>query len=121
VHTCGSGSPAKATMMPRSTVPDGTRGKKRAGDGEPYKIGLLGERSVVSSGSGGVSRPGFDGGGRGVAPMVLQPPNSVEKLRQEVLILLLGSNPDERRWINAHKDLPWWLGFQALRMKFNLV
>jgi hypothetical protein len=98
----------------------GFRAKRRVGDDEPYRLGLLGGRSAVSSGGGGAARPGFDSGGE-VALTAFWPPNLVGKLHREVLILLLCSNPNKHRWINALEDLPWRLGFQAFQAKFNLL
>jgi hypothetical protein len=57
----------------------------------------------------------------GVALTVFWPPNLVEKLRCEVLILLLSSNPDKRWRLNAHEDLPWRVGFHAFQVKFDLL
>jgi hypothetical protein len=55
-----------------------------------------------------------------VTLVVLCPPNLVEKLCHEILVPLLSYNCNKRRRINAHKDLPWRLGFWALRKKFDL-
>jgi hypothetical protein len=58
---------------------------------------------------------------QGVALTILRPPNLVEGLCCKVLVLLLGSNPAKRWWINAHEDLPWRLVFKAFRVKFDLL
>jgi hypothetical protein len=55
-----------------------------------------------------------------VTLVVLWPPNLVGNLHHEILVPLLSYNCNKRRRINAHKDLPWWLGFWALRKKFDL-
>jgi hypothetical protein len=57
---------------------------------------------------------------QGVTPVDLWPPKLIENLHHKILVPLLSSNCDERQRINAHEDLPWWLGFRALRMKFDL-
>jgi hypothetical protein len=50
---------------------------------------------------------------RGIASMILWPANLVEKVRQEVLILLIGSNCVKQWWINAHGNLLRGLGFEV--------
>jgi hypothetical protein len=120
-HAHGSSFSVRVAMMLQCTVLDRTRGKTMSG-----RQWILPTRSLGGGGGrwrarAAAVRVDYVLTMVGVTLTVLWPPNSIKKLRCEVLVLVLSSNPDKRWQINVHKDLPWRLGFQSFRAKFNLL